>query len=149
MSTLVIQEVVPADVIDIVGTHPDTGRPLRRTTLSGIVSVRPDVDDGTDRHDQAVSLFVPDSRPFPKLAMTGVRMAARAALAGVPLVAAEEAGRLEIDRASATISPDPRGGEHAWLELHLQVRGVGLRAATPWRIAYQIDLALPFRPPAD
>lgn len=148
MAALVVQEVVPADVVDVVGTHPDTGRPVRRTTWSGVVAIRPDVDDGTSRYDQAVSFFVPDSRPFPKVAMTGVRTAARVALAGVPL-AGPDTGRLEVDRASATITPDPRGGDHAWLEVHLQLRGCDLVAAAPWRLAYQVDLALPHRPPAD
>ena len=143
MSQLVVHQIVPTDVIDVVATHPETGRPVRRTTWSGVVAVAPDVDG--EAVDGAVSVFLPDSRPFPKLAMTGVRVAARAALAGVPPTVADGA-RLEVERASATISPDPRGDDHAWIELHLQVRAAGLRADAPWRLAYQVDLVVPHRP---
>lgn len=144
MAQLVVAEVVPTDVVDVVGTHPETGRAVRRTTWSGVVAVRPDVD-GEPVPAGAVSFFLPDSRPFPKVAMTGVRVAARAALAGIPL--APDAGRLELERASATISPDPRGEDHAWLELHLQLRSAGLVTAVPWRLSYQVDLVVPHRSP--
>lgn len=147
MSQLVVHEVVAGEVIDVAATHPDTGKPVRRTTWSGVVALRPDTDDGTARHTQVVSFFLPDGRPFRPVGMTGMRAAARAALAGVPPDAGADE-RLEVARAWASISDDPRGGEHLWLELHLDVRAAGLQAATPWTVAYVVDLVVPHRPPA-
>lgn len=144
MSSLVIAECIPTDVVDLVATHPERDRPIRVTTWTGIVVVRPDVDDATPSHDQAVSCFLPDSRPFRNVAMTGSRTAVRVASAGLP-TGPGDPGRLEVQRASATVSPDPRGGEHAWLELHIQVRAAGLVTSLPWRLSYQVTLVIPHK----
>ena len=120
MNYLDITGVVAGPRLYVDGTDPETGQTVRTTIYSGYVqlsenrafrgAIRPEAT-------QAIQFFVPESPPFPEApAAIALEMGLRRIQTfGNP-------GMVTFGAIGETvaIAPDPRGGEHQWLQISFQ-----------------------------
>jgi hypothetical protein len=126
-------QITPGPRQDVVVSDPETGEPRRLTGYTGTVWLAPppQVDEvggrfrvvsspGVEPMDPSrpLQLFLPDSHPY--RGAEGVVSCSGAPLGGVDQVGAD--ARL-LYPLVAQLSPDPRGGDRAWVMIEVRGRG--------------------------
>jgi hypothetical protein len=120
MNFLDVVGVVAGPRLVFDGTDPATGAAVRTTVYSGHVTlaqnrafrgaVRP-----TD--SQPIAFFVPDSAPYPR---TPAKLWLELGLRRIRTSANPGLITFGADEPQVSVVPDPRGGDHQWLQVAFQ-----------------------------
>lgn len=120
MNYLVITGVIAGPRLYIDGTDPATGQTVHATIYSGYVQLTVNTAfRGAIRGEstQSIQFFVPESPPFTEApAALALEMGLRRIQTG------GNPGMVTFGAIGETvgIAPDPRGGEHQWLQISFQ-----------------------------